>query len=202
MVLRPILDSARSSHSSYMREEVARVHGVASDEPSFRALDLNLEISVRRGKWCARLAISWRALSRRDRVSRAGAIVGDRRRRGGQRGRRRRRTGLVTGALRTWLAYGDTPTLTARAKRDGADYIAMQRRGELRTYPGRTVPVKAFVADVRADLAGAARYVMAVCRQRTAPGSCAMRCRGRCQSCAPGWGRTARRQCARFSALF
>ena len=31
----------------------------------------------------------------------------------------------------------------------------MQRRGELRTYPGRTVPVKAFVADVRADLAGA-----------------------------------------------
>ena len=31
----------------------------------------------------------------------------------------------------------------------------MERRGELRTYPGRTVPVKAFVADVRADLAGA-----------------------------------------------
>ena len=31
----------------------------------------------------------------------------------------------------------------------------MQRRGELRTYPGRTVPVKAFVADVRADLADA-----------------------------------------------
>ena len=39
----------------YMREEVARVRGVPSDEPSFRALDLNLEISVRRGKWCARL---------------------------------------------------------------------------------------------------------------------------------------------------
>ena len=31
----------------------------------------------------------------------------------------------------------------------------MARRGELKTYPGRTVPVKAFVADVREDLAGA-----------------------------------------------
>ena len=61
----------------------------------------------------------------------------------------------VTGALRTWLAFGETPTLADRAKRDGADYLAMERRGELRTYPGRTVPVKAFVADVRADLAGA-----------------------------------------------
>ena len=61
----------------------------------------------------------------------------------------------VTGALRSWLAFGDTPTLTARGKRDGANYPDMQRRGELRTYPGRTVPVKAFVADVRADLADA-----------------------------------------------
>ena len=31
----------------------------------------------------------------------------------------------------------------------------MERRGELRVYPGRTVPVKAFVADVRADLVDA-----------------------------------------------
>ena len=31
----------------------------------------------------------------------------------------------------------------------------MQRRGELRAYPGRTVPVRAFIADVRADLADA-----------------------------------------------
>ena len=69
--------------------------------------------------------------------------------------RPRVRTGLLTGALRSWLAFGDRPTLTERAKRDGADYPAMERRGELRTYPGRTVPVKAFVADVRADLADA-----------------------------------------------
>ena len=69
--------------------------------------------------------------------------------------RRRAAYWSATGALRSWLAFGDTPTLTARGKRDGANYPDMQRRGELRTYPGRTVPVKAFVADVRADLADA-----------------------------------------------
>ena len=60
-----------------------------------------------------------------------------------------------TGALRTWLAFGSVPTLKARGKRDGADYLSMERRGELRTYPGRTVPVAQFVRDVRDDLAGA-----------------------------------------------
>ena len=39
-----------------------------------------------------------------------------------------------TGALRTWLAFGDVPDLAARARRDGADYAEMARRGELRTY--------------------------------------------------------------------
>ena len=38
-----------------------------------------------------------------------------------------------TGALRTWLAFGDVPDLAARGRRDGADYLAMARRGELRT---------------------------------------------------------------------
>ena len=60
----------------------------------------------------------------------------------------------ATGALRTWLAFGDRPSLRDRAKRDGADYPAMLRRGELRVYAGRVVPVKAFVLDVRGDLAG------------------------------------------------
>ena len=36
----------------YMRAECARVHGVVSDEPSFRALDLNLEISPTREMVC------------------------------------------------------------------------------------------------------------------------------------------------------
>ena len=37
---------------SYMREEVARVAGVASDEPSFRALDLNQALSPTREMVC------------------------------------------------------------------------------------------------------------------------------------------------------
>ena len=37
---------------AYMRAEVLRVAGVPSDEPSFRALDLNLEISPTREMVC------------------------------------------------------------------------------------------------------------------------------------------------------
>ena len=136
----------------YMRDEVARVQGVASDEPSFRALDLNLEISPTREMVCTPAdlracfadAVEYRG------PAYVGIDVGE-----AGSGSAVAAYFPATGALRTWLAFGDTPTLTDRAKRDGADYHAMQRRGELRTYPGRTVPVKAFVADVRADLAGA-----------------------------------------------
>ena len=64
-------------------------------------------------------------------------------------------SGRRRGALRTWLAFGNVPDLVARGRRDGADYAAMARRGELRTYPGRTVPVDVFVLQVEADLDGA-----------------------------------------------
>ena len=57
--------------------------------------------------------------------------------------------------MKSWLAFGDVPDLAARARRDGADYATMARRGELRTYPGRTVPVSEFVLQVEADLSGA-----------------------------------------------
>ena len=46
------------------------------------------------------------------------------------------------------------PSLTARGV-IGTDYAVMERRGELRTYPGRTVPVSEFVLQVEADLSGA-----------------------------------------------
>ena len=137
---------------SYMRAEVARVHGVASDEPSFRALDLNLEISPTREMVCTPgdlLACFVEAVECRGPCY-LGIDVGE-----AGSGTAACAYWPVTGALRTWLAFGDTPTLTARGKRDGSDYIGMQRRGELRTYPGRVVPIRAFVADVRADLADA-----------------------------------------------
>ena len=137
---------------SYMREEVARVRGVASDEPSFRALDLNLEISPTREMVCS--PDDLRACFTDEVECRGPCYLGID---VGEAGSGTAAVGFwpLTGALKTWLAFGATPTLTERAKRDGTNYPAMQRRGELRTYPGRTVPVRAFIADVRADLADA-----------------------------------------------
>ena len=137
---------------SYMREEVARVRGVPSDEPSFRALDLNLAISPTREMLCT--PDDLRACFADEIDCRGPAYVGLDVGEAGS-GTAAAAYWPATGALRTWLAFGSVPTLRDRAKRDGADYPAMERRGELRTYPGRTVPVKAFVADVRADLADA-----------------------------------------------
>ena len=52
------------------------------------------------------------------------------------------------------MAFGSIPPITERAKRDSAPYVEMVNRGELRLYPGRTVKLDAFLADVQADLAG------------------------------------------------
>ena len=137
---------------AYMRAEVLRVQGVSSDEPSFRALDLNLEISPTREMVCSpgdlRSCFA-------DEVSYRGSAflgidIGE-----ASSGTAAAAYWPATGALRTWLAFGDTPSLRDRSKRDGADYPAMERRGELRAYPGRVVPVKAFISDLRADLADA-----------------------------------------------
>ena len=136
---------------SYMREEVARVRGVPSDEPSFRALDLNLEISPTREMICAPadLASCFVDEIKCRGPAYVGLDVGE-----AGSGTAACCYWPATGALKTWLAFGAVPDLKARGKRDGADYLAMERRGELRIYPGRVVPIKAFVADLRADLAG------------------------------------------------
>ena len=136
----------------YMREEVSRVAGVPSDEPSFRALDLNLEISPTREMVCT--PDDLRACFADEIECRGPAYVGlDI----GEAGSGTAAVAFwpVTGAVRTWLSFGGTPNLKTRGKRDNTDYVSMAARGELKTYAGRTVPVKAFVADVRNDLAGA-----------------------------------------------
>ena len=135
----------------YMRAEVLRVRGVPSDEPSFRALDLNLEISPTKEMVCS--PDDLRACFADEVPYRGPAYVGLDVGEAGS-GTAAAAYWPATGALRTWLAFGNVPNLKARGQRDGADYLAMERRGELRVYPGRTVPLKAFVADVRADLAG------------------------------------------------
>ena len=135
----------------YMRDEVERIKSVPSDESSFRALDLNLEISPTREMICAPddLRSCFVETLECQGSAHVGIDIGE-----AGSGTAAAAYWPATGALRTWLAFGDTPSLKDRSKRDGADYAAMERRGELRTYGGRTVPVKAFIADVRADLAG------------------------------------------------
>ena len=136
---------------AYMKSEVLRVQGVPSDEPSFRALDLNLEISPTREmictpddlKSCFADSIEYRG------PCFLGFDIGE-----ASSGTAAAAFWPLSGAVRTWLSFGAVPDLKARGKRDGADYLAMARRGELRVYAGRVVPIKAFIADLRADLAG------------------------------------------------
>ena len=136
----------------YMRAEVERVAGVPSDEPSFRAYDLNLALSPTREALCtpADLEACFVDEATYDGPCYVGFDIGE-----AASGTSAVAYWPETGALRTWLAFGDVPDLAARGRRDGADYLAMARRGELRTYHGRTVPVSEFVLQVEADLGDA-----------------------------------------------
>ena len=136
----------------YMRAEVERVRGVASDEPSFRAYDLNETLDPVREMVCSPSDLAACFTDSPEYVGPVylGLDIGE-----ASSGTSAVAFWAETGALRTWLAFGDTPALAARGRRDGADYLAMERRGELRTYPGRTVPVGAFLADVETDLVAA-----------------------------------------------
>ena len=136
----------------YMKNEVARVAGVASDEPSFRALDLNLALSPTREMVCtpSDLEACFVDVAEYRGPCYVAFDIGE-----ASSGTAAVAYWPQTGALRTWLAFGDVPDLAARGRRDGADYLEMARRGELKTYAGRTVPVDQFVLQVEDDLAGA-----------------------------------------------
>ncbi len=142
----------------YMRDEVARVQGVPSDEPSFRALDLNLALSPTREMVCTPSDLQ--ACFADDIDYRGPAYVGLDIGEAGS-GTAAACYWPATGALRTWIAFGSMPTLKDRGKRDGADYLQMERRNALRVYAGRCVDVKSFVSDVKNDL-GAANVRAAV----------------------------------------
>ena len=141
---------------AYMRAEVERVQGVSSDEPSFRAYDLNLALSPTREMVCtpADLEQCFVAEATYDGPCYLGLDIGE-----SSAGSAAVAYWPQTGGLQSWLAFGDVPDLAARGRRDGADYAAMERRGELRTYKGRVVPVGEFVEDVETDLSGASVFV-------------------------------------------
>ena len=135
---------------SYMASEVERIRGAPGDEPSFRAFDLNQALSPTREMIAS--PDDLRACFVRDLPERRGACV-----LGLDVGEAVSATACVsiwpaTGRVESWLAFGDVPSLRERGRRDDAPYVEMARRGELRTYPGRVVPVDRFLADVREAL--------------------------------------------------
>ena len=137
---------------AYMRAEVERIRGAPADEPSFRAFDLNQNLDPTREMICT--PDDLRACFVDDPPPRDGpALLGF------DFGEAVSATAACaiwpsTGRLETWMAFGDVPSLAERQRRDSAPYVAMETRGELRTYSGRLVRVDAFLSDLQADLSG------------------------------------------------
>ena len=135
-----------------LAQEVNRIRGAPTDEPSFRAYDLNEALSPTREMILS--PDDLRACFADDPPARQGGCF-----LGFDFGEAVSSTAAVavwpaTGRLETWQAFGDVPPLAERARRDSAPYAAMVERGELRTYPGRIVRPDAFLADLQTDLAG------------------------------------------------
>ncbi len=137
---------------AYMRDEAARVALVATDEASFRALDLNAPYEPGTEMICS--PDDLRACFVDELPPRSGPAY-----LGLDAGEATSATSCcaifpATGRLETWTAFGDKPSLRERGRRDNAAYVRMSERGELWTYPGRVVPVPRFLSDVKDELAG------------------------------------------------
>jgi len=138
----------------YMRSEVERIKAVPSDEASFRAYDLNQQLDPQSEMICSpddlRACFTNSAPELSHNVF-LGFDFGE-----SSSGTAAVAIDPVSGWVRTWLAFGESPSLIARGKRDNADYIAMRERGELHTYPGRITPLAKFLRRVANDLDGRA----------------------------------------------
>ena len=136
----------------YMRSEVERIRGVPTDEPSFRAYDLNQRLDPTREMIFS--PDDLRACFVDELPERAGPCY-----LGFDFGEATSATAAcaiwpATGRLETTMAFGDVPPIAERGKRDDAPYPAMVDRGELRLYPGRVVHPDRFLADLQSELVG------------------------------------------------
>ena len=137
---------------SYMHAEVERIRGAPGDEPSFRAFDLNQALDPTREMVFS--PDDLRGCFVDELPERVGPVF-----LGFDFGEATSATAATaiwpaTGRVETWMAFGDTPPVAERAKRDDAPYVQMVDRGELRLYPGRVVHPDRFLSDVQEDLAG------------------------------------------------
>ena len=145
--------SANIKQFSYMQAEVQRIAaGAPGDEASFRAYDLNQALDPAKEMICS--PDDLRACFSEAPPAREGPCY-----LGFDFGEATSSTAACaiwpkTGRLETWQAFGDVPSLRDRGRRDSAPYVAMEARGELRTYPGRVVKPDAFLSDIQTDLAG------------------------------------------------
>ena len=137
---------------SYMHDEARRVASTRSDEPSFRALDLNQPVSPTREMIFSVADVSGCHVD--ELPERSGPVCI-----GVDFGEATSASAWAaiwpeTGRVEMKLAFGDRPSLVDRGRADGANYVAMARRGELVTYPGRVTPVRSFLADLVIAMAG------------------------------------------------
>ena len=139
---------------SYMESESRRVSVTVSDEPSFRALDLNQPVSPTSemifsvSDWL-KCVVPISDLP--DRTGRC--FIGF------DLGGSSSLTALAVlfpenGRVEVWAACPSVPDLAERSRVDGVDYSLMAKRGELRTYQGRVTPVGEFLKDCAARLTG------------------------------------------------
>ena len=137
----------------YMRSEAARVRVTRSDESSFRALDLNQPATPGSEMLCS--VAEWEAciVSEDDLPPRTGEVCI-----GFDLGGSSSMTALAAvwpnGRCEAWGAFPGTPDIKERARVDGARYLLMTARGELKIYAGRVTPVQEFLRDCAARLAG------------------------------------------------
>ena len=144
---------------SYMVDEARRVSVTTTDEASFRALDLNQPVSPTKEMIFSVSDVSGclvDELPERSGPCVIGVDIGE-----ATSGTAWCAIWPETGRMETRLAFGDKPSLADRGKADGAPYVAMAKRGELVTYPGRVTPVRSFLADLVVNMAGQTVHAIA-----------------------------------------